>query len=125
MGPKTAKVYDEIRERILSGEWGPTDKLPSERELSESMSIGRTALRQVLSRLTTEGLIETHSRSGYRVTNDLLDGSIPVPWELLEELQDRHGLSPAGFRHALERVVINLVPVGDGEYEIHYRVPMS
>ncbi|MFJ5109334.1 GntR family transcriptional regulator [Streptomyces sp. NPDC088551] len=67
MGPKTAKVYETIREWLASGELAPGDKLPSERTLVEKLGIGRTALRQVLARLVSEGALEVRGRSSYRV----------------------------------------------------------
>lgn len=67
MGPKTAKVYETIRARLASGEYAPGDKMPSERTLSEELGIGRTALRQVLARLLSEGALEVRGRSSYRV----------------------------------------------------------
>ncbi|WP_434795082.1 GntR family transcriptional regulator [Streptomyces albidoflavus] len=67
MGPKTAKVYDTLRERLAAGEYSPGDKLPSERALVDELGIGRTALRQVLARLVAEGALEVRGRSSYRV----------------------------------------------------------
>ncbi|MGV9915687.1 NUDIX domain-containing protein [Streptomyces sp. SID8376] len=67
MGPKTTKVYETLRKRLAAGEYAPGDKLPSERALVEELSIGRTALRQVLARLVAEGALEVRGRSSYRV----------------------------------------------------------
>ncbi|MFJ8730339.1 NUDIX domain-containing protein [Streptomyces bauhiniae] len=67
MGPKTTEVYNKLRERLMSGAYAPGDKFPSERRLAEDLSIGRTALRQVLARLVAEGALEVHGRSSYRV----------------------------------------------------------
>ncbi|MFJ2196009.1 NUDIX domain-containing protein [Streptomyces violaceusniger] len=67
MGPKTTKVYETIRDWLTSGELAPGDKLPSERSLVEQLGIGRTALRQVLARLVSEGALEVRGRSSYRV----------------------------------------------------------
>ncbi|MFJ2178116.1 GntR family transcriptional regulator [Streptomyces sp. NPDC087851] len=67
MGPKTTKVYETIRDWLASGELAPGDKLPSERTLVERLGIGRTALRQVLVRLVSEGALEVRGRSSYRV----------------------------------------------------------
>ncbi|MFC7896399.1 NUDIX domain-containing protein [Streptomyces sp. NPDC057381] len=67
MGPKTTKVYETLRARITSGEYAPGDKLPSERTLVDALGIGRTALRQVLARLVSEGQLEVRGRSSYRV----------------------------------------------------------
>lgn len=67
MGPKTAKAYVAIRTMINTGELAPGDKLPPERKLSESLNIGRTALRQVLADLLAQGVLEVKDRSGYLV----------------------------------------------------------
>lgn len=67
MGPKTQRVYETIRSWIESGRYGPGHKLPSERALSAELEIGRTALRQVLARLSNEHFIKAHDRSSYRV----------------------------------------------------------
>ncbi|MFD7668086.1 NUDIX domain-containing protein [Streptomyces sp. NPDC059788] len=67
MGPKTTKVYETIHEWLAAGKLAPGDKLPSERALVEQLGIGRTALRQVLARLVSEGALEVRGRSSYRV----------------------------------------------------------
>ncbi|GHA13046.1 NUDIX domain-containing protein [Streptomyces echinoruber] len=68
MGPKTTKVYETLRQRLADGEYGgPGEKIPSERTLAEELAIGRTALRQVLARLVSEGALEVRGRSSYRV----------------------------------------------------------
>ncbi len=69
MGPKTTKAYETIRARIASGEYAPGAKIPSERKLEEDaeLDIRRTALRQVLTRLVSEGALEVYGRSSYRV----------------------------------------------------------
>ncbi|WP_329368531.1 GntR family transcriptional regulator [Streptomyces sp. NBC_00669] len=67
MGPKTAQVYATIRQWLAEGRLAPGERLPSERTLVSELAIGRTALRQVLTRLVTEGAIEVHGRSSYRV----------------------------------------------------------
>ncbi|AOW88580.1 hypothetical protein BC342_20945 [Streptomyces olivaceus] len=68
MGPKTTQVYETLRARLAAGEYAPGDKFPSERALVEELGIGRTALRQVLARLVSEGRLEVRGgvRTGYR-----------------------------------------------------------
>ncbi|MEU1368637.1 NUDIX domain-containing protein [Streptomyces sp. NPDC005803] len=67
MGPKTTKVYETLQGRLVAGAYSPGEKFPSERALVEELGIGRTALRQVLARLVTEGALEVRGRSSYRV----------------------------------------------------------
>ncbi|MGX8262367.1 NUDIX domain-containing protein [Streptomyces thermocarboxydus] len=76
MGPKTTRVYETLRERLVTGQYAPGDKLPSERSLVDELGIGRTALRQVLARLVAEGALEVRGRSSYRVPGP---GSVSRP----------------------------------------------
>ncbi|WP_052359535.1 GntR family transcriptional regulator [Actinoplanes friuliensis] len=48
MGEVTARVEVAIRGLVTSGEYGPQDKLPSERRLAEDLGAGRTTVRLVL-----------------------------------------------------------------------------
>lgn len=69
MGPETTKAYKTLLGLLASGQYKPGDKFPSERALIKDkvVSVGRTALRQVLARLVAEGALEVYGRSSYRV----------------------------------------------------------
>ncbi|MEK3890410.1 FadR/GntR family transcriptional regulator [Bacillus sp. FSL K6-3431] len=66
--PEKSKVYlaivKEIRQIILEGKLGPGDKIPSERELSEQLNVGRSSVREALRALELLGLIETRRGEG-------------------------------------------------------------
>jgi DNA-binding GntR family transcriptional regulator len=68
VGTKTEHVERSIRELIASGELGPDGRLPSERQLAEQLSAGRTTIRLVLMKLATEGMIRSEHGRGYFVT---------------------------------------------------------
>ncbi|MFJ3709973.1 GntR family transcriptional regulator [Streptomyces sp. NPDC090053] len=55
-----------IRARILSGEYAPGTRL-RERELSEGLGYSRIPVREALTRLTSEGLVELSPRRGASV----------------------------------------------------------
>lgn len=57
-------AYDRILERIVSGEYPVNERLPSEHILSESLSVSRPVLREALSRLRDDGLIQSQRGSG-------------------------------------------------------------
>ena len=59
------KISDHIKQQILSGKLKPGDKLPSDKELCELYSVGRSTIREALSVLKIMGLIE--SRQGEEV----------------------------------------------------------
>lgn len=50
-------VADEIREAIFSGTFKPGDRLPSERELSQQMKVGRPIIREALRVLELAGFV--------------------------------------------------------------------
>ncbi|WP_114560784.1 FadR/GntR family transcriptional regulator [Desertihabitans aurantiacus] len=59
-----ARVVDGIRRQILSGELGPGAKLPSEAALVAEFEVSRTVVREAVSRLQAEGLVETFQGRG-------------------------------------------------------------
>ena len=65
---KTKKIYEEIIEQIriliAKGELKPGDKLPSERELSESLGVSRASVREALSALEVLGIVEVRPGEG-------------------------------------------------------------
>ena len=52
------EVTAQIRERIASGELKPGDKLPSEREMAESLQVSRGAVREAMRSLELRGLVD-------------------------------------------------------------------
>jgi DNA-binding GntR family transcriptional regulator len=60
-------VYDLLRERILSQRFLPGQRLDLV-ELEQQLQVSRTPLKEALSRLELEGLIEIHPRRGTFVT---------------------------------------------------------
>lgn len=61
---KFVAAVSHIQAMIKADRLGPGDKLPSERELSERLSIGRSSVREALRALELLGLIETRRGEG-------------------------------------------------------------
>jgi GntR family transcriptional repressor for pyruvate dehydrogenase complex len=57
--PVSKQVSEQIKTLIIEGNLKPGDKLPSERELSRSLGVGRLSLREGLRILESMGMIET------------------------------------------------------------------
>jgi len=57
-------VLERIESDLLSGALGPGDRLPSERELSADLGVGRSSVREALRVLEVMGLIRTATGSG-------------------------------------------------------------
>jgi GntR family transcriptional regulator, transcriptional repressor for pyruvate dehydrogenase complex len=58
------RVVAGLKDRILSGELAPGSKLPSESELIEEYAVSRTVVREAVTRLRGEGLVETFQGRG-------------------------------------------------------------
>lgn len=58
------QVFRQMKGLLISGEWRPGDKLPSETELAEQFGISRITVRQALQRLSALNLIETRLGEG-------------------------------------------------------------
>lgn len=52
-------VEEQVRRAILTKDYSPGDRLPSERELSQQFEVSRATIREALSYLQTSGLIYT------------------------------------------------------------------
>lgn len=60
-------IANQIIERITRGHFLPGSRLPSERELSEQLSVSRTSVREALIALEIEGHVEVRVGSGVYV----------------------------------------------------------
>jgi GntR family transcriptional regulator, transcriptional repressor for pyruvate dehydrogenase complex len=58
-----------IEAKILSGEWPPGSRLPSERLLAEQFEVSRPVIREVLKMLQAQRLIDVFPGKGSYVTN--------------------------------------------------------
>jgi GntR family transcriptional repressor for pyruvate dehydrogenase complex len=65
---KPKKIYEEIveqlKELISTGELKPGDKLPSEREMSDSLGVSRTSVREALTALEAIGILDIRPGEG-------------------------------------------------------------
>ncbi|HET6560417.1 MAG TPA: FadR/GntR family transcriptional regulator [Marmoricola sp.] len=58
------RVVAGLKDRILAGELAPGARLPSENELIEEYGVSRTVVREAVTRLRAEGLVETFQGRG-------------------------------------------------------------
>jgi GntR family transcriptional regulator len=64
--PPSRVMADDLRNKIESGELGPGDKLPSERELAEKYGTARNTAREAVRLLTEAGLVVAeHGRGSF------------------------------------------------------------
>src|SRR5690348_14153198 len=71
--PKAPSVTDEaihkIRERIVSGSWGPGDRLPKESELAAELGLSRNSLREAVRALSQLRVLEVRQGDGTYVSS--------------------------------------------------------
>jgi len=58
------QVYESVLGKIISGEFPVNSKLPTENELSKTLSVSRPVLRQALARLRQDEMISSRQGSG-------------------------------------------------------------
>lgn len=58
------QIFEQLKEKITSGELQPGDRLPSENELCKLYGVSRTTIRQALANLSSLELIETRFGEG-------------------------------------------------------------
>lgn len=65
--PLNVKLYNQIKEQIVTGKLPPHSRLPSVRELAGELAISRNTVEYVYEQLCTEGFIHSKARSGYYI----------------------------------------------------------
>lgn len=101
-----ARILNDIRERIVSGEWPPGTQLPFESELSARYGCSRMTVNKALTQLAAAGLIERRRKAGSFVCRprsysavltivDIRDEvealGLPYHFEVLREARRRSG----------------------------------
>lgn len=61
---KKTIVREKLRELIVSGVFKEGDRLPSERELAQTLEVSRNILREAVISLASEGFLEVRERQG-------------------------------------------------------------
>ena len=83
---KTTKIPDEVYKQIVSlisrGEIRPSEKLPSEREISTELGVSRQSVREALYRAETMGLIEVRQGEGSFVRSSV-SNNLKAPLEVI------------------------------------------
>jgi GntR family transcriptional regulator len=68
--PIYLQLMDRIQRDIISGRYGPGDKLPSVRELAVEAAVNPNTMQKALSELERRGLVYSQRTSGRFITED-------------------------------------------------------
>ena len=69
MVPAYIRIYDALKKKIDDGFWEIGQRLPSERDLADDYEVSRMTLRQAITLLVEEGILERRVGSGTYVAS--------------------------------------------------------
>ena len=116
------QVFEQLLDEVIAGGLGPGDRLPSERELADTLGVSRAAVREALQRMTQTRLVDVRHGGATTVRDirraaglDLLgtllfrDGSVDLA-VVRSILEARLAIGPA-----VAALAANRRPVGIGD----------
>ncbi|MEO1592700.1 MAG: GntR family transcriptional regulator, partial [Cyanobacteria bacterium J06632_22] len=84
--PLHVSISEKLRQQIDKGEYQPGGKLPSEHQLMDLFSVSRITVRQAISNLINQGLVQSQQGKGVFVTpQQKVSYSLSSPLVFLEE----------------------------------------
>jgi DNA-binding FadR family transcriptional regulator len=97
------KLADDVQERLLrmiqGGKLDPGDLLPSERQLMQTLNVGRPAIREAMQSLHRMGLVDIRHGGRTRVAEPSLGRAIETMGETMHHILAR---SPTSLEHLKE-----------------------
>ena len=97
--PLKFRAYDDLKDMILSGKLKPGQKIV-ERDLGSQLQVSRTPIREALSRLVQEGLVESRPQRGHYV--QAIDAKVVEDLYELREVLEAHAIHLAVRRASAE-----------------------
>ena len=95
------QVFEQIKQKIIEGEWQQGKSLPSENELAVTFGVSRVTVRQAIQKLGSLGITETLVGKGTFVktleTGTYMQNLIPMAY-----LTPRNTLEVLDFRYVIE-----------------------
>jgi DNA-binding GntR family transcriptional regulator len=91
--PIAEQVTQELHKRILEGVYSPGERLPSESELADEMSVSRGSVRSAMASLAAAGLIDRRQGDGTYVRDVKLANNslVYAIWEFSQLIKARGG----------------------------------
>ncbi|GAA0115493.1 FadR/GntR family transcriptional regulator [Clostridium senegalense] len=96
------KVIEQIKEMIITGTFKKGDKLPSEREMAESLQVSRTSIREALRELEIMGLIESRQGEGNFIKSSF-ENTLLKPLSTIFLLKESNSDEILELRNIIER----------------------
>ncbi len=113
--PIYLQLMERIQQDIISGVYGPGDKLPSVRELALEASVNPNTMQKALSELERSGLVHSQRTSGRYITRDeqmLKQLKHDLAFQHIQEFMEK--MKQLGFAEAeIDRVIGELDASGE------------
>lgn len=100
------RVTQALLELIRNGTYPPKTRLPSEAEMAQHFGVSRTVIREAVSRLKSEGLVESRQGSGVFVREAGPDAPFRIDPAVVESIQQV--LQVAELRRGVEAEIAAL-----------------
>ncbi|QFT96413.1 HTH-type transcriptional repressor YvoA [Roseovarius sp. THAF8] len=87
-------VRDRIHDQILTGQYGPGDRLPRDADIAEDLNCARSTVQRAMQDLSDSGLVERRRKGGTRVRPDPVTRAtldIPITRREVEQRGGRYG----------------------------------
>lgn len=110
-GGLRARIADHVVGRIVSGEWQPGDRIPSENDLVATFGVSRMTVHHALRDLTVRGFLIRRSGSGTFVAEP---GAYVAEYRHLDVIEE---IAKRGGRHRAEVLRRDLRPATASEAE--------
>ncbi|MDD7792720.1 FadR/GntR family transcriptional regulator [Clostridium sp. 'White wine YQ'] len=121
MEVKNTKAYevviDSIKDMVFKRELRKGDKLPTERELAESLKVSRTSVREAIRSLEIIGLVESKQGAGNYIKDDFAT-SLFEPLSVMFMLQESSPKDIFQLREVLELECCRLAAKNIRDYEM-------
>ena len=103
------QIADQIRERVVKGDWRGGERIPSIRELAVELGVNPNTVTRSYRSLLARGIIANQRGRGYFVSGDAKERALR---EMREEF----------VRDDLPRIIrtMRLVGMDPGEFAVHY-----
>lgn len=100
------RVTQALLELIRGGSYPPKSRLPSEAEMAQQFGVSRTVIREAVSRLKSEGLVESHQGRGVFVRELGLNAPFRIDPTVVDSIQQV--LQVAELRRGMEAEIAAL-----------------
>jgi GntR family transcriptional regulator, transcriptional repressor for pyruvate dehydrogenase complex len=94
------QVFDQLRELIIHGDLKPGQKIMTERELADAMSVSRNSVREAINKMVALGFLEQRQGQGTFVRS--MDEVVRIPLATVMETQDANLIDLMEMRLGIE-----------------------